>query len=140
MGVRPPVAAPRPPPAAPVVANEPIHFSPGTDFNTCKKVPSGKRAVRYKLKPDAGLGDVLAWISSITCKSFLLPGTIAADSKKVTVIAPNLMTPEEAYQLFLNALDSVDLTVEPSDWFLRIIETSKAKSSAIPFKPDDAEN
>jgi hypothetical protein len=58
-----------------------------------------------------------------------------ADSKKVTIIAPSVMTPEEAYGVFLNALDSVGLTVEPSDWFLRIIETSTAKSHAIPFDP-----
>jgi hypothetical protein len=137
---RPPVATTPSPPAAPVVANEPIHFSSGTDFNTCKKVPSGRRLVRYKLKPDAALGDVVAWISSITCKSFLVPGTIPADSKKVTIIAPQLITPEVAYQLFLNALDSVGLTVEPSGWFLRIIETSKAKSSAIPVILDDAQD
>ena len=91
--------------------------------------------MRLRLKPDADLGDLVAWISSITCKSFLVPGTIPANSKKVTIIAPSVMTPEEAYGVFLNALDSVGLTVEPSDWFLRIIETSTAKSHVIPFDP-----
>ncbi|HEX4406601.1 MAG TPA: hypothetical protein VH560_17300 [Polyangia bacterium] len=125
---RAPRAAPAPP------ATEPMHVPEGT--GVCKKVPSGKRVVRLRLKPDADLGDLVAWISSVTCKSFLVPGTIPANSKKVTLVAPNVMTPEEAYIVFLNALDSVGLTVEPSDWFFRIIETSTAKSHAIPFYPD----
>ena len=77
------------------------------DFNTCKKFPAGKRIVKLNLKPDTELGDLIAWISSITCKQFLLPGTIPANSKKVTVVAPELITPEEAYRLFLGALESV---------------------------------
>jgi hypothetical protein len=131
LGSPPPRRAPVASPPRP--ATEPMHVPSGT--GACKKVPAGKRVVRLRLKPDADLGDLVAWISSITCKSFLVPGTIPADSKKVTLVAPSLMTPEEAYGVFLNALDSVGLTVEPSDWFLRIIETSTAKSHAIPFDP-----
>ena len=57
--------------------------------------------MKLNLKPDTELGDLISWISSITCKQFLLPGTIPANSKKVTVVAPELITPEEAYRLFL---------------------------------------
>jgi general secretion pathway protein D len=103
------------------------------DFNTCKKFPPGKRIVKLNLKPDTELGDLIAWISSITCKQFLLPGTIPANSKKVTVVAPELITPEEAYRLFLGALDSVGLTVQQDGKFFRIIETVKAKTSSIPL-------
>jgi general secretion pathway protein D len=98
------------------------------DFNTCKKFPPGKRIVKLNLKPDTELGDLIAWISSITCKQFLLPGTIPANSKKVTVVAPELITPEEAYRLFLGALDSAGLTVEHSGKFERIVETAKIKT------------
>src|SRR6185436_13970259 len=90
------------------------------------------------LKPDTELGDLIAWISSITCKQFLLPGTIPANSKKVTVIAPQLITPEEAYRLFLAALDSVGLTVQESGKFYRIVETVKIKASAPVFSGDSA--
>ncbi len=69
----------------------------------------------------------------------MLPGTIPANSKKVTIIAPQLITPEEAYRLFLAALDSVGLTVEPSGKFLRIIETLRAKSTSIPVYGLDSE-
>jgi general secretion pathway protein D len=109
------------------------------DFNTCKKFPAGKRIVKLNLKPDTELGDLIAWISSISCKQFLLPGTIPANSKKVTVVAPELITPEEAYRLFLGALDSVGLTVSQEGKFFRIIETVKAKTSSIPLYGEGAE-
>jgi general secretion pathway protein D len=98
------------------------------DFNTCKKFPPGKRIVKLNLKPDTELGDLIAWISSITCKQFLLPGTIPANSKKVTIVAPELITPEEAYRLFLVGLDSAGLTVEHTGKFERIVETAKIKT------------
>jgi general secretion pathway protein D len=109
------------------------------DYNSCKKFPAGKRIVKLNLKPDTELGDLISWISSITCKQFLLPGTIPANSKKVTIVAPELITPEEAYRLFLGALDSVGLTVQPSGKVLRIIETVKAKSAPIPLYGEDSD-
>ena len=90
--------------------------------------------MKLNLKPDTELGDLIAWISSITCKQFLLPGTIPANSKKVTVVAPELITPEEAYRLFLGALESSGLTVEHSGKFERIVETAKIKTmGGVPF-------
>jgi general secretion pathway protein D len=106
------------------------------DFNSCHKFPANKRIVKLNMKPDTELGDLISWISSITCKQFLLPGTIPANSKKVTIIAPQLITPEEAYRLFLAALDSVGLTVQESGKFFRIIETVKARGNAPLYGPD----
>ena len=57
---------------------------------------------------------------------------LPASHAKVTIVAPSLITPREAYRLFLDALDSVGLTVLPAGPFLRIIESAKAKSSATP--------
>ena len=105
------------------------------DFNSCHKLGANRRIVKLNMKPDTELGDLISWISSITCKQFLLPGSIPGNSKKVTIIAPQLITPEEAYRLFLAALDSVGLTVQESGKFYRIIETPKAKSNA-PFSSD----
>ena len=136
-----------PPPAAAPAALPPGAIGTATggtvigekEFNSCKKFPSGKRIVKLNLKPDTELGDLISWISSITCKQFLLPGTIPANSKKVTIVAPELITPEEAYRLFLGALDSVGLTVQPSGKVLRIIETVKAKSGPIPLYGEDSD-
>ncbi|HET6148043.1 MAG TPA: type II secretion system secretin GspD [Polyangia bacterium] len=127
-GATPPPATTIPPAGGVTAAAE----LPGEkDFNSCKKFPPGKRIVKLNMKPETDLGDLISWISSITCKQFVLPGTIPANSKKVTIIAPQLITVEEAYRLFLSALDSVGLTVAPSGKFLRIIETPRAKTSSI---------
>jgi general secretion pathway protein D len=107
--------------------------------NGCRKLPPGQRVVKLSLKPDTEIGDLLAWISSVTCKQFVLPGTIDAGNKKVTIIAPQPITADEAYRLFLDALDSVGLTVVPAGNFLRVIETTKAKTSAIPVYLDSAD-
>jgi general secretion pathway protein D len=98
----------------------------------CRKLPAGKRVVKLTLKPETDVADLVAWISSITCKEFVVPGNIPAGSKKVTVTSPQLMTPEEAYDLFLAALDSVGLTVVRAGRIHVIIESSKAKTSPVP--------
>jgi general secretion pathway protein D len=129
--------SPTPASSAPT-SNEPTQMGDRT-FNSCQALPAGKRVVKLNLKPDTELGDLISWISSVTCKQFLLPGTIPSNSKKVTIVAPELITPEEAYRLFLGALDSVGLTVQPAGKVLRIIETVKAKSAPIPLFGDDSD-
>jgi general secretion pathway protein D len=107
--------------------------APGEGAGTsCRRLPPGKR-LKLNLKPNTELGDLIVWIAAITCKQFVLPGTIASASKTVTIIAPQPLTSAEAYQLFLQALDSVGLTVYPSGRFMRVIETAKAKASPIPI-------
>ena len=87
--------------------------------------------MKLNLKPDTEVADLVAWISSITCKQFVLPD-VPASHAKVTIVAPSLITPGEAYRLFLDALDSVGLAVYPAGPFLRIVETAKAKTYPIP--------
>jgi hypothetical protein len=99
----------------------------------CRRLPAHRAIVKLNLKPETNIVDLVAWISSITCRQFLLPGSILAADKKVTVYAPQLITPDSAYGLFLSALDSVRLTVQKSGRFYRIIETAKAKLSAVPL-------
>jgi hypothetical protein len=97
----------------------------------CSKLPAGKRMVKLNLKPETEIADLVAWISAITCKQFVLPDVPAAHAK-VTIVAPTLITAGEAYHLFLNALDSVGLTVYPAGSFSRIVETAKVKTCPIP--------
>src|SRR5215831_6877016 len=92
--------------------------APAETATSCRKLPPGKRIVKLSVKPDTNVADLVAWISSITCKPFILPGSIPATSKTVTIVSPQLLTPEEAYGLFLDALDSVGLTVYQTGTFL----------------------
>lgn len=138
-------AAPTITPVTPPAATPAAGTTPGTstladstaerEFNSCHKYRG--RIVKLNMKPDTELGDLISWISSITCKQFILPGTIPGNSRKVTIVAPQLITPEEAYQLFVAALDSVGLTVQEAGKFYRIIESGKAKMGA-PL-PDDGD-
>ena len=98
----------------------------------CRKLPAGKRLVKLNLKPSTEIPDLVAWISSVTCKPFILPSGIAS-GKTVTVVSPQLITVGEAYSLFLQALDSVGLTAYPDGHFMRIIETSRAKTAPVPL-------
>ena len=106
---------------------------PDKDFNTCRKSPARNGLVKVTLKPDTSVDDLVVWISSITCRKFVWSEAIAAHNKKVTIVAPLLVAPRQAFDLFLDALDSVGLTVERSGTFWRIIETRKAKSAPIPL-------
>jgi hypothetical protein len=103
--------------------------------SSCRKLPAGKRIVKLSLKPDTDVADLVAWISSITCKQFVLPGTIAA-GKKVTIVSPQLLTPEEAYRLFVDALDSVGLALYPSGTILRIVDSAHARTLPVPVYVD----
>ena len=103
--------------------------------DSCRRLPAGKR-LKLNLKPNTDLFDLVSWISAITCKHFIVPGTIPSQGKTVTIIAPQPITAAEAYDLFLDALDSVGLTVYPSGKVLRVIETSKVKSAPIPLYID----
>ena len=129
-----PAPPPPPPPPPPPVPSTPSTSQPISElgFNTCRKLPAGKRAVKVNLKPDVELPELVAWISSITCKSFVLPGHLSAGGKKVTIVTQGAMTPREAYATFLSALDSIGLTVEQHPGYLKIIETAKAKSASLP--------
>jgi uncharacterized protein (DUF1778 family) len=100
-------------------------------FNSCREIPPGER-VKANLKPDADLSELVAWISALTCKQFIVPASSSAASRKITLVAPALITREEAYRVFLDALDSVGLTVEPAGKALQIIESAKAKTASIP--------
>ncbi len=107
-------------------------------FNSCMKMPRGKRVVKLNLKPDTEILDLIGWISSITCTQFLMGGNLGLAGKKVTIIAPQLITPEEAYALFLAALESSQLTVEPVGKFLRIVATTAARYTNLRFyKPGE---
>ena len=114
-------------------ATAPVAIADGGD--SCRRLPAGKR-LKLNLKPNTDLFDLVSWISAITCKHFIVPGTIPSQGKTVTIIAPQPITAAEAYNLFLDALDSVGLTVYQSGRFMRVIETAKAKASPIPILID----
>ena len=76
-----------------------LFLPPGGDARRCRgartrraaclpKLPAGKRLVKLNLKPSTEIPDLVAWISSVTCKPFILPSGIAS-GKTVTVVSPS---------------------------------------------------
>jgi general secretion pathway protein D len=47
------------------------------------------------------------------------------------------MTASEAYRMFLSSLDSMGLTVQPQGKVLKVIESNRARETAIPLYVDD---
>ena len=92
-----------------------------------------KTEVNVTFKPETELKDLITWVMGFTCKNFILDPRIVSTGKKVTVIAPNKMTPQDAYRLFLVALSTMGLTVIPKGNVLRIVESATAKSETLPI-------
>jgi general secretion pathway protein D len=95
-------------------------------FNECKRFPYYKR-VKVTLKPDSEIHDLIAWISGMTCKKFIITGTIRAP--KVTLVSPTPISPAEAYRAFLSALNAMGLTVQPAGNYLKIVESGEGVAS-----------
>ncbi|MGM0596765.1 MAG: type II secretion system secretin GspD [Myxococcota bacterium] len=100
------------------------------DFNNCKKIPSWKK-MKVTLKPEAKLMDLVGWISSITCKKFIVKKNLRA--QEVTIYSPTKVTPYEAYKAFLATLETIGLTVQKSGSYYKIIEIANAKGMVHPF-------
>src|SRR3954471_3635600 len=97
----------------------------------CKQQKTGQVVVSFK--PETELKDLITWVMGFTCKNFIFEPRIVSTGKKVTLIAPNKMTPTEAYRLFLVALSTMGLTVVPKGNALRIVESAIAKSETVPI-------
>jgi type II secretory pathway component GspD/PulD (secretin) len=105
------------------------------EFNECVKYPRRQR-LKVTLKPDSELSDLVNWISSMTCKRFILPSSVR--SQKVTLISPTAVTPGTAYRAFLSALDAIGLTVVPTPGgYLKVVQGNWANQSPIPTFSDD---
>ena len=89
--------------------------------------------VSVTFKPETELKDLVTWAMGFTCRNFLYDPSYVQRGKKVTIIAPNTMTPQEAYRVFLVALSTMGLTVVPKGNILRIVESATAKSETVPI-------
>ena len=118
------VAQPRPPGAA--------EAAPGEDAQlySCGKARS---AISVTLKPETELKDLLSWAMGFTCKNFIYEASILQRSKKLTIIAPNKMSPQQAYRLFLVSLSTMGLAVVPKGNILRVVEAGNAKGETVPI-------
>ncbi len=117
------------PAAGAAAAVEPSY--PGEkEATSCQKFPPGKK-FKWELRGEVDLITMLNTISPMLCRPFIVPGNIR--QSKVTILAPDTITVNEAYRMFLSALEAMGLTVQPQGKVLKIIETNRARESAIPL-------
>lgn len=136
-------AAPTPPPpklttapSAAAAGGEDLPLPGAKEFSECLQFPRNKK-VLITLKPETELMELVGWIKTISCRPFILPSGIR--QSKVTIVAPEMVTAEEAYRIFLSALESMGLTVQPEGRVLKIIESNRARESSIPvYAPGEA--
>ena len=123
-------------PAAPARAADQTAELPGqNEFSRCRRLPRHRSHVKFNFPPNAELQALVAWMSAIGCANLIVPATLLK-GKKVTIFAPRNITLDEAYRLFLGALESHGLTVEPQGKFLRIVETARARFRGMPVVAD----
>jgi general secretion pathway protein D len=98
--------------------------------------------VSVTFKPETELKDLVTWVMGFTCRNFMFDPAYVQRGKKVTIIAPNTMSPQEAYRVFLVALSTIGLTVVPKGNVLRIVESATARAETVPLvhgTPDNSE-
>lgn len=79
--------------------------------------------------PNAELKDIIKSIAKLSGKNFILDRKI--ENRKITIVSPNPVTKQEAYNAFLSALYMNDLTIVSMGKFLKVIEVKSAVQSNI---------
>src|SRR5207248_6206521 len=95
---------------------------------------TGKR-FKWDLRGEVELKDLVTWVSATLCKPVIVPSNLR--QQKVQIFAPAMITQPEAYRMFLAALNSMGLTIQPEGNALIIIESNRARESPVPLiRPD----
>ncbi len=93
--------------------------------------------VEVTFKPDAELKDLVTWAMGFTCRNFALPTSVISLNKKVMLVVPNRLTPQEAYRTFLVALATMGLTVVQKGDMYQIVEAATARHDTVPIYHKD---
>jgi general secretion pathway protein D len=96
----------------------------------CKAHPG---PVVVTFKADAEVKDLITWVMGFTCKNVLLDPRVTATGRKISIVTPSQMSPDEAYQVFLAALATINLTAVTRGNTLRIVEANGAHKEAVPL-------
>lgn len=90
----------------------------------------GGHMVKFNLE-DADLAELVNHISGLTGRRFIYGAKVR--QIKVTVVSPDAVTLNEAYEAFLSILDANGMTVVPHGRFLKIVDASGIVSRDTPI-------
>ncbi len=94
---------------------------------------SKQAEVTITFKPEMEIRELVTWAVGFTCKKFIFETRTVSPGKKVTIIAPQKLSREDAYQVFLAGLETVGLTVVPKGAALSIVDAQGAKKESVPI-------
>jgi general secretion pathway protein D len=94
------------------------------------KAKPGAHLVKFNLQ-DADLAELVNHISGLTGKRFIYGAKVR--QIKATVVAPEPVTLDEAYQAFLSILEANGMTVVPHGRFLKIIDSAGVAMQPTPI-------
>jgi general secretion pathway protein D len=89
----------------------------------------GAHLVRFNLQ-DADLAELVNHISGMTGRRFIYGSKVR--NIKATVVAPEPVTLDEAYQAFLSILEANGMTVVPHGRFLKIVDSAGVAGQGTP--------
>jgi len=116
-------------PSAPPVPGE------NEALRECKKYPPNKK-FKWELRGEVDLMALVNSIAPMMCRPIIVPGSIR--QSKVTIISSDsTVTAPEVYRMFLSSIETMGLTVQPEGKVLKIIESNRARESAIPIYGGD---
>lgn len=96
---------------------------------SCRHLPD---QVVITFKPEMEVKDLITWAMGFTCNRYLYDNRFI-QNRHVTVIAPEKMSPHDAYELFLASLATAGLTVVNKGESWAVVESPTAKKEVIPF-------
>ena len=100
------------------------------EATTGQSTASSKIQLNFR---DVEILNVINLMSELTGKNFLIDGNVRG---KVTLIAPEPVTIDEAYQVFLSILEIQGFTVVPQGPVIKVIPSADIKDSPIPTTTD----
>lgn len=80
---------------------------------------------------DADITQLITLISDLTGKTFVVDNSVRGT---VTLVSPNPVSLDEAYQVFLAVLQSQGFTAVPQGPIVKIIPAQKAKETPLPYR------
>ncbi len=89
------------------------------------------KKINFNLK-DVELYDVVRLMAALTCRKFIIPQNFKR-GKRITIIAHDKVTVNEAWRAFLASLEVNGMTVVPSGRFLKLAQSTDAKSAPVPL-------
>lgn len=97
--------------------------------------PRGTIAVSFK--PGVELRELVDWAMGFSCANFVISSRVDSRRLSVEIITPRQLDRAGAWQLFLTALRSMNLTVVRKGAIYEVVEAPQAKGQALPIYAGD---